>query len=187
MFVDVAVTLMNPHLKKRGVAPLDTMLIQRCCMLHDHGEGLTGRDVLDHKKSDKTDLEEYLSFMDHIKDLPLIIQQQYEHAFLVQFALSNSPIFPEKAREVMRNILYYNYFEALTFKACERFEYIFYAVEMETALPDILTQVIQAQLPHYQIYAQKLPGFREILFTEDVEKWMQECMEKYSLASFVVL
>ncbi len=172
IFADAALIQMMPYFPKVMIAPLDQVLLMRSFRIHDHGEGLMKRDIPELLKDGNHDLEEYVAFMEHIKGQPQIVQKEFQYAFLLQFALDNPPSFPDEAREIMKRISKRHYFEAMSFKALERFEYSFYAYEMKDKNPNILPEVIERQFPHYQMYKDQLPGFEEVLFTEPVRKWM---------------
>jgi len=185
-FVDTAVLLIDPYIRMFKHTFLDKELILRCCRIHDDGEGLLGVDIKAPQKTEQDDLNEYVAYMEHIQRLPKTVRNINEHAFLLQFALNNSPCFPNKAKRIMKEIMKSNYYEAVTFHIMEKFEYIFFPLELKDFDGDLLANVIKRQLPFYQKYVENnlLPGFREEIFTEQVENWMLEYLEKHPVKIF---
>ncbi len=179
LFSNMAVMLLSPHVEQSSGKPLDEALLQRTFNIHDLGEGLIKRDVLAHEKTAHHDLEEYLAFLENISSLPSQVQQKMKYAFLLQFAIDNPEEFPKDAREMMDEIRDKHYYEMLTFKALERFEYLFYPIWMEKNHPHLLTWVIRNQLPSYQEFTNMLPGFRQEIFTHSIEKWMYEYLDAH--------
>jgi len=185
LFVDVAIAEINKYIIAINHNKLNYELIHRCCLIHDHSEGLLNKDIKDYLKTDENDLLEYTTFMEHIRNFSSSIQHQYRYAFLLQFATMNAECFAEKERETMSSIMKNNFYEALAFKAFERFEYLFSPIEKVDRDPDLLASVIRNQISYYKIYIKKLPGFREEIFTEQVENWMLEYLEKHPVKILV--
>ena len=164
------VRMIDPFVFEKTGKHLDLLFIHTAYMWHDHPEGLRGIDTPAPLKRDEDDVEEYLVFMEHIKYLPKQIKEEYERAFLLQFATNGNKLFPKEASYIIENILLKNYYyEALFFSAFERYEYLFYPKEMEANHEYLLTWVIRRQIIHYQKFARLLPGFREVLFSTTLE------------------
>lgn len=179
IFSSIAVMLLQPHMRNSLRSNLDEALLHKVFEIHDLGEGLTKNgDVIAPKKTASDDLKEYIAFKEHFSNISKRVFEQLEYAFLLQFALENSNRFPMHARLVMDKIYKVNYYEALTFKALERFEYLFYPLWMKDKHSYLLTWVIRKQLPYYKDYAEKLPGFRQELFTYSLEAWMNNFLKQ---------
>jgi len=185
--IDVVIILIDPYIRTYKHKFLDKILLLRSFEVHDDGKALLKRDIIAPKKTEKDNLNEYIAYIQYLKKLPLIIQDKYEYAFLLQFALKNPVCFPNKAREIMKRIRKIHYFEALTFEAVEKFEYLFYPLKIKNFDGDILANVIRRQLPFYQKYIENnlLPGFREKIFTEKVESWVIEYLKKHPVKILV--
>ncbi len=181
IFADMCVLLLQPHMQNSLKKDLNEALLHRAFTLHDLAEGLTKNgDIIASKKTYADDLEEYIAFKEHFSKIRKNVFSKLEYAFLLQFAQDNPNCFPEKARLIMSKIYDVHYYEVIAFKALERFEYLFYPIWMQEKHPYLLTWVIRRNLPKYQEYAQRLPGFREELFTFSLEEWMQDFLKQNS-------
>lgn len=178
LFAGTVAQMLNPFVFKETKRYLDLLLLEYAFKWHDHSEGLKGRDIVSPNKTDKDDVEEYSIFMEHIKDLPDFIKDEYEYAFLLQFALNSNKLFPDNAQEIIKDILDNFYYEALTFTALEKIEYLFYPLEMQEQHKHLLTWVIRRQLPGYQGFVKTLPGFREVIFTEGLEEQLLDYLKE---------
>ena len=178
LFAGTVAQMLNPFIFSKTGRYLDLLLLEYAFKWHDHPEGLKGRDIAAPKKRDEDDVEEYSIFMEHIKDLPESVKDEYEYAFLLQFALCGNKLFPDNAQELMKDILDNFYYEALTFSALEKFEYLFYPIEMEKQHKHLLTWVLSRQIPGYHGFVKTLPGFREILFTESLEEQLLDYLKE---------
>lgn len=178
VFAGTAARLLNPYVFKKTGKHLDLLLLETSFKFHDHGEGLLGRDIIAPKKTSQDDLKEYLSFMEHIGDFPSFIKKEYEYAFLLQFALENPFCFPNDARCLMEDINSFHFFEALTFRALEKFEYLIFPMKNEKKHKYLLTWVIRKQLHMFKEFSEELPGFRDVLFTVEVEEMLLQYLKK---------
>lgn len=171
-FVDVALIMLNPFFISEKYCTLDTGLILRCARYHDNPEGLLRRDIPNPQKRSHDDAEEYEAFMESISCLSENVAEKLEYAFLLQFALGETFYFPEKAKKIMQEIKNKRYDEAFVFKSLEKFEYLFFPISKIGENPELLSQVIQEHIFDYRNYAEKIPGFREKIFTKELESWM---------------
>jgi len=171
LFAGTIAQMLDPFIFEKTGKHLDLLLLEYAFKWHDHSEGLKGKDIPAPLKRDEDDVQEYHIFMNHIEDLPKQVKEKYEKAFLLQFALNDNKLFPKEAKYIMENILKKDYFyEVLIFTALEKYEYLFYPIEMEANHDHLLTWVLRRQITGYQIYAEILPGFREILFSRELEQ-----------------
>ncbi|HEU0085498.1 MAG TPA: hypothetical protein VFQ59_00895 [Candidatus Paceibacterota bacterium] len=173
-FVDVALSLLAPYFRRECIS-LDEKLIMSCALYHDNGE--IGGDVMEPKKTDEDDLKEYLSFERSIQNLPQRIQNEKEKSFFLQFALKeDTSIFPFYTQGIIQELRTNKAVEAQVFKSLEKFEYLYYPYFVRDRDPDLLPLVISRHMPSYQRYAEKIPGYREVLFTEQLEAWMNSVL-----------
>lgn len=175
-FAGTACRMLDPYIFKKEGKHLDLLLLKESFGLHDDGEWILGRDIISPKKTDQDDVDEYIAFIQNIKDLPVLVKKEYEKAFLLQFTLDNnftiggSGLFPKSAEKIMDRLFKENYYEALIFSALEKLEYVFYPIEMEKNHKYLLTWVIRKRITYYQNLALSLPGFREELFSFELEE-----------------
>ncbi len=149
---------------------LDKELILSAFLVHDHGEGELKRDICYGDKADHEDVKEYLAFRTRYEQLDTNVFSSLERAYLLQHCLKDRSDFPEQAATVMSELKKYKYFEALTFGAIEIWDYLLYAMEQdrEGRDPVILHQVTGNHIQQLETLAEKLPGFRETIWTEKV-------------------
>ncbi len=133
---------------------------------HDYGEPLKGRDVVATIKKDTDDRDEYLAFMDFIKDLPEPILLNYQRAFLLQFCLDDPDCFPDEAREIMAELKKEKYQEAILFKFIENLDYLLYAIEQyqEQGYTPILISVLTNTKPNFDFCKKANPELFQIFF-----------------------
>lgn len=150
---------------------LDELLLMYAVMVHDHGEGELGRDVLIPDKSHEKDLEEYQAFVKRYKDLRNF--KVFHDAFLLQFCLSPPPIFPKRARAAMARMAVRHRSTALAFRGLELFDYVLYAAEQFDTLGnrDILAHVLGNTHEHLDRVARELPGFGDVFWTRSFAEW----------------
>lgn len=178
LFAGTAAQMLDPFIFKKSGKHLDLLMLEYGFKWHDHAEGLKGRDIIAPDKKDEDDVEEYVIFMEHIKNMPDFVKEKYEIAFLLQFALNNNVLFTKRAEDVMSMIRCDLFYESLVFTALEKLEYLFYPIEMREKHKYLLAWVIKRQLPGYQKFAKILPGFREILFPESLEEKLLNYLEE---------
>jgi len=179
LFAGTAAKMMAPYLFQQSYGhQLDLLLLEYAFKWHDHAEGLKGRDIITPNKRDEDDVVEYIIFMKHIKKLPKVIREEYKLSFLLQFALNDNKLFDPEAQDVIDFILLNLHDEAVVFSALEKFEYLFYPIEMQKKHKYLLTWVIRRQISSYQKFAKILPGFREILFTESLEEQLLDYLKE---------
>ncbi len=171
-FADAALIVINPYFIERKKCTLDTSLILQCVKFHDNGE--TRGDTLARLKNEKRDLKEYRIFMRSICKLPDLIKKSFEEAFLLQFSLNIPQSFPKRAKKIMKKLAKDRFYEAVVFKGLEKFEYLFFPIWSKNS--DLLRRVIWDEIADYRYFSEKIPGFREEFFTEELENWMLECI-----------
>lgn len=177
--IDVFVLHIQPYIIKVTGRKLDEAIMLRSAGTHDLPEGYNEIDVSAVIKTDIDDLAEFLAFKKRFQVFPFEIYKQLEYSYLMQFALKNPDCFPKEAREVMINIQNNHYFEAMTKNAFEKFEYLFFPAKAkrDKKHPYLLLYVLRRQIGNYREYAEKLPGFREILFTYEFQDWAEKYLE----------
>lgn len=156
----------------RPYVDLDEALLVNALLIHDHGEGELQKDTHYIDKTSQGDVEEYHAFFERFKNLPPELLAKYQEAFLLQFALKEDERFPLDARVVMRELAVTRRNEALAFDAVERWDYVLYAIEQFEARgnKEILTQVLRHQVPHLRRLADELPGFRETVWVQAIDR-----------------
>lgn len=169
--------------------PLDKALLYTCLQSHDLGEGAMKSDVLFQNKTKKRDADEYLAFCEDYKELNPLILQEYKRAFLLQFTLSDTSAFPEDAQEIMAGLEKTHYYEAQLFTGLEHWDYLLYAMEQyqapERHLLIPLVRVIFLSTPYLDEVADKLPGFREVIWTDEKRAEMQDFLGSHEVNNFL--
>jgi 5'-deoxynucleotidase YfbR-like HD superfamily hydrolase len=179
-------------LKLDRFVKLNVSMMLTAWLLHDHGEGEIQKDTLYIDKTDQGDLDEYLAFRKRFSQLGSDEYDQLEKAFLLQFAAKSFQNFPEHAQHQMRYLLRNCSNEVYAFEAVERWDYLLYAIEQYQKFGNekILVQVLRHQIHHLDRLTSSLPGFGEIIWTEEVrvtlskflhlhkEKWIEKKDEK---------
>ncbi|MFA4975377.1 MAG: hypothetical protein WC839_02900 [Candidatus Paceibacterota bacterium] len=179
LFCSASIICLQPHIEMAFRKKLDANLLKDAVEMHDLGEGLTLKgDIPAPCKTDLDDLNEYLAVEKLYSDMPKIVWNELGYAFLLQFAIKNPSCFPERARILMEKIKKDHYYEALTFQALEKFEYLFYPKWMLKRHPYLLVWVMRGNLKKYREFAEKLPGFRQEIFTPSLEDWMLNFLEE---------
>jgi hypothetical protein len=168
------------HLDKYYGRHYDTFLLSTTIDLHDLPEGFLKRDITLREKVEQNDVDEYKAFKQKFQHLSPAVYEYLEYAYLIQFALKDSGLFPEDARKVMTEIRKDHMREAMLFRALEGWEYIFYAYEAYLDHKDayILYDVVESQLKKLQHAARDIAGFRLEIFTKEFEDWCLEVIEK---------
>ena len=156
---------------------LDEYMVIVALLLHDHGEGERHRDIRVPDKTPRDDVDEYTAFVKRYDNrIPESVMIELERAFLLQFALSDMRIWPNRAKRHMNWLRNNRHHEVLFFTAMENFDYVLYALD-QLHLHDnkvILSEVLADSVPIFDQLADKLPGFREVIWTEDFWKWSME-------------
>lgn len=149
----------------------DKDIILTAFLVHDHGEGELKRDIQYGKKKDCDDLDEYYSFVERYKQLSGEVFTSFHNAYLLQYCIEGREDFPAEAREIMAWLKEKRYPEALIFEAVEVFEYILFALEQDKKgnHGQILRDVCKNQLPRMERLRIDLPGFKEEIWTEEVQ------------------
>lgn len=164
-----SLTVLGLMLMEQLPLPIDKHLMATSFLVHDHGEGELGRDILYAQKTEQGDLDEYSAFQKRFSVLG-DVYPFFERAFLIQFALKAPTSFPPDAQRVMSTLAERNKTECLFFDAVERFDYLLYALEQyeERGNTKILVHVLRKQLPHLSRLVGVLPAFSSI-WTPDTE------------------
>ncbi len=159
---------------------LDKELILSAFLVHDHGEGELKRDIPYGYKTDDEDVKEYLAFKARYGQLNANVFSGFEKAYLLQYCLKDRNDFPEEAIAVMSELKKYKHIEALAFSAIENWDYLLYAMEQdrENRSSIILKRVTGNHLKQFEDFAQKLPGFRETIWTEKIAGNFAALLEK---------
>lgn len=178
-FAGTVLIEINEYFIKEKGEQLDLLLLERAFKWHDHAEGLKHRDIIGPLKKDQDDVDEYLAFMEHVDKLAPVVKKEYQYAFLLQFALDGNKLFPEEAQEIVDELKETRYFEAMLFKALEKFEYIFYPIEMRKKHKYLLTWLLRGILPRMQNCAKEIPGFREVVFTVLLEEQITDYLKAH--------
>lgn len=167
--------------------PLDKALLYTCLQSHDLGEGVLKSDVLFQDKTKQRDVNEYLAFCEGYKEMRPDVLREYKRAFLLQFALGDTSAFPEEAQEIMAELERTRYYEAQLFTGLEHYDYLLYALEQYQArrLLVPLSRVIFLSTPYLDEVADKLPGFRKIIWTDEKRIEMQEFLRSPEVNSFL--
>lgn len=166
----------------------DYQLFSLALSLHDWGEGITRNDHPFTEKKLIHELEEYNAFYHSFKNLPPEIFDLCQKAFVLQFvyplngrAISEKPplkswgTFPEPVRKIIAQLADEKSSEALRFSAVERLEYIMYAIEQYILRQNfgMAKEVISNQLPDMRQACSLVPGFKEKIWTNEVDKAAQ--------------
>ena len=160
----------------------DSFLLTYAVYRHDLPEWLRGIDVPGPQKTEKDDLLEYRAFCEKIHYLPKDFYDFEEKAYLLQYARRCPEIFPARAKEVMLRLRYTNPLDVSLFPALESWEYAFYGyhVHKKFNFPVILVHVLRSELHKLRKAAAVMPGFRQVIFTPEYEKWALEFLEEHS-------
>lgn len=156
---------------------LDQKLVLQSFLVHDHGEGELKRDFCINVKKPIHDVEEYIAFCKRYSQLESSVFSALEKAYLLQHAgLKDNSIFPENTQNILNYLLQNKYYESLCFKAIEVWDYLLYALEQNRNIPDliILPEVARNQIPVMDYLAQKLPGFKEEIWTPEISHLFHE-------------
>lgn len=163
----VVFTMILPLLEKVFGNSVDFNLLTASIVNHDFGEGLRGDkyDVLAKDKTYLHDVEEYMLFMNFMKESDFydrVVELAFERSFLLQFALTSYGSFPIEAQKIMEKIRSdpRTRNTAILFQIIEKWEYFFYAHEHRYKHPTISDDVYSSQ-------------FGVIL------KWIEEYPEQY--------
>lgn len=154
-------------------------LFMDCLLVHDHGEGELGSDVLYHFKTQDHDLQEYLAFKKRFQQLGKEAYAYYERAFLLQFCLKNPENFPKDAREIMAGLAEKYSMEALLFEAVERWDCVLFAWEQyqDSNNKFLLAGVLHSQFARLCELCGLIPGFGQEILPPDVRKEWQRFLE----------
>lgn len=149
----------------------DKDLILTSFLVHDHGEGELKRDIQYGKKVKTDDLDEYLIFVERYKQLDKNVFLSFHYAYLLQYCIEGRNNFPDEAQKIMSCLKESRYLEALIFEAVEIFEYILFALEQDKKgkNKEILKEVSKNQLPRMERLLNELPGFKEEIWTDEVQ------------------
>lgn len=149
--------------KLRAQLKIDWELFLDAVTVHDTGEGELARDICLPFKSDEHDLKEYLAFKKLVGKLGKKTAQKLQRAFLLQFTLKNSSIFPAEARQIMAELAQNHRREALLFTCLEHFDYILYALEqyLRQGHGEMAIDVISTSLPVLDELTKELPSFQK--------------------------
>lgn len=158
---------------------LNKDLVMTAFLIHDHGEGELKRDVCWDFKEASDDVKEYYAFTKRYSQLGEEIFAALERAYLLQYALKERPDFPQRAQVILSDLAKNNYYEALTFSAIEIWDYLLYALEQNQVKPNpiILFEVTRNQLPRMNALAEKLPGLKQEIWTEEIVVAFQKILE----------
>jgi hypothetical protein len=158
-------------------------LLMTAFAIHDIGEGEIGAttDTLYIDKNEEQDHKEYIAFCNRYEPLGKTMFEPLHEAFLLQFALKAPLCFPTRARHIMLELASENFLEANIFDAVERWDYVLYALEQyhERGNEKILVQVLRGQIPHLDRLADKVPGLRQTVWTDDVGLWATNFIKAY--------
>jgi len=179
-----SITLLGSMLirsSREYIAGLDEILLLNSLLVHDHGEGELGRDIVAINKNENADLEEYNAFCSRFKQLPKYLFNFYHEAFLLQFALAKPNSFPPKARSVMAYLKKFKKMECLLFEFIERWDYLVYALEQYSIRGNerILVNVLRPQSKRFNQLAKEIPGARELVWTKEAENWANNFLSKH--------
>ncbi len=169
IFTSVFLERVRPFL-----AHLDEGLIMQAILLHDHGEGELGRDVLHPNKTGNQDLAEYEAFRKRFQ--PVKEFRSLHEAYLLQYSLGDHHHFPDEAQIILRRLAKRKLSEARAFSAIEAFDYLLYAVEqyVELGNKDILAHVLGNVGPRLDNMARLVLGFAEGFWTHEFKDWCAE-------------
>lgn len=158
---------------------LDKDLVVTAFLIHDHGEGELKRDICWDFKESSDDIDEYYAFTKRYNQLGEEIFAVLERAYLLQYALKERLDFPQRSQVILRDLAKNNYYEALAFSAIEIWDYLLYALEQNQtrANPIILFDVLKNQLPRMNALAEKLPGLKQEIWTEEIINAFQEMIK----------
>lgn len=174
-----SLTMLGLILMEQLPLTVDKHLMTTSFLVHDHGEGELGRDILYAQKTEQGDLDEYLAFKKRFSILG-DTYSFFERAFLIQFALKAPTSFPPDAQRIMQTLEKENGTECLFFDAVERFDYLLYALEQyeERGNTRILVHVLRKQLPHLSRLAGALPAFSNT-WTPNTESLCKAFLAEY--------
>ena len=172
---EVVIHLLASHLALAGLQ-LDWSLLRQAVRVHDFGEAVhveAGNDISMPLKTDDDDRQEYEHFVQFLDKAYLDCEEfkaQMRRAFLLQFCLHGNGSLPQ---DIMTDLKANHRTEALMFEAIERWGYLIYALEQYTRFQnvDIVRDVLIRNAPHYKRLSQDLPGFKEVLWTDNMKRW----------------
>jgi len=175
--------LLRPH-----GAQINEGLLMTSLLVHDHGEGELaqergGVDVIYINKSESTDLDEYQAFVRRFRQLDPRAFDHFHRAYLLDFARNGklNTLLPADARQIMLELNDQEHHTILGFYAVERWDYMLHAVEHYVTFKHgkLLVQVMRNQVPHLDLIAQGLPGFKEEIWTPELQQWCTELLAEY--------
>lgn len=174
-------------LVEKGVK-LDHPLFILAILVHDHGEGLLGRDIPVPQKSAEKDKDEYVAFTELLLkcDCDLSLFKKLKQAFLLQFAEECPQCFPLEARILMEELRKKRYFEVMLFKVLERVDYLFYACESYRHKEDdvILAEVFRNVKTELDKICTIYPVISTIVWTEEIQNWFQSFSDAHQNVSY---
>jgi hypothetical protein len=94
-------------------------------------------------------------------------------AFLLQFCLNGNDLLPT---EILVELRQQKHMEALFFAAIEKWGYLLYAMEQYQRYGNrkILADVVSKNTSSYWDLAEVLPGFKELIWTKEMQTWCHE-------------
>ncbi|MEM9336617.1 MAG: hypothetical protein AAGA35_02070 [Patescibacteria group bacterium] len=154
--------------------PIDEVLLLRAAMYHDHGEPLTGGDVIYDKKTVEKDVLEWVAFCDskqHVPNShPRKLREKMYHAFLLQFcSCSDEQVgaFPDGAQKIIRLLQQEKNDEHRIFDFVQRLDYVFSAFQghllgVRNDEEDMLTSVLDRQVRPIDALTKQLPDMEAV-------------------------
>jgi len=160
---------------------LDRNLILTALAIHDVGEGEIKKDTLYIDKTPDGDLEEYFAFRERYARLGPRSFEPLHRAFLLQFTFKDPEVFPPDACHEIQRLGQTHLYEALAFDAIERWDYVLYALEQyhERGNEKILVQTLRNQIPHFERLTEKLPGFSQTIWTQEISLWTNDFLSAH--------
>lgn len=163
-----------PRLSKYVV--FDEYCVLQALLLHDIGEGEVGADTHYIDKSADGDSIECEAFFSRYG---MAFELEGRQAFLLQFVGKANQM--GELRLELEELAQHRSIEAKIFEAIERFDYLLYAVEqhLQRGQVKILVQTLRNQIGHFDRLCDELPGFREVLWTPELETWARSLLSRH--------
>lgn len=152
---------------------VDCHLFLSAVATHDHGEGYRLRDTQLPDKCPEDDADEFVKYMAGISAVDDRTRNFLTRAFLLQHALHGSEhhaAFPEFAQSILWELSQTSEMEALWFGAVENYDYVLYALEQHDRGVPLFDAVIRKHIDTLNGYAEKIPGFREEIWTLELSQ-----------------
>ncbi|MBU1132428.1 hypothetical protein KKC32_04255 [Patescibacteria group bacterium] len=169
--------------KIRPYSELNETLLLNACLVHDWGEIVLEREVDAPKKVLSDDLDEYLAFKRDFGELDPEEFAEFQKAFLLQFAFSESAeLFPPEEQEIFKILRESCATEARFFAVMEKIDYVMFGYEqlIERGNPAILKALLLRDVPAIESGVDDIRGFRQTVWTLEIPRAIMDSLKSFN-------